>query len=120
MYSTELSIENKDQLPVPAGYKLLIAIPSIKEKTEGGIILPDLLKDAEKTASIYGNVIAVGPDAYGDEVKFPNGAYCEVGDWVVFRSYTGTRLKVNGMEFRIINDDSVEAVVTDPRVIARV
>jgi chaperonin GroES len=120
MYSAELNIENQEQLPAPKGYKLLIAIPEIKAKTDGGIIIPDLLKDAEKTASIYGNVIAMGPDAYGDAAKFPSGPYCEVGDWVVFRSYTGTRLKVNGNEFRVINDDSVEAVVPDPRAIRRV
>lgn len=120
MYSAELNIENKEQLPQPKGYKLLIAIPEIKAKTDGGIYIPDMLKDAEKTASIFGNVIAMGQDAYGDKDKFPNGPYCAVGDWVVFRSYTGTRLRVNGNEFRIINDDSVEAVVADPRALKRV
>lgn len=120
MDTAELKAENVDQLPQPRGYKLLIAIPEHKTKSEGGIIIPDQLRDAEKTASIYGNVIAMGPDAYGDEIKFPAGPYCEVGDWVVFRSYSGTRLMVNGNEFRLINDDTVEAVVADPRAIKRV
>lgn len=119
MYSAEIEIADRAQLPAPSGYKLLIAIPEIKKKTDGGIIIPDSLKDAEKTASIYGNVIAMGPDAYSDPDKFPTGGYCKEGDWVVFRSYTGTRIKVNGNEFRIINDDSIEAVIADPRVITR-
>lgn len=119
MYSTDLAVSDKEQLPAPKGYKLLIALPEIEKKTAGGIYIPDQLRDAEKTASIYGNVIAMGDDAYRDEDKFPSGPFCEVGDWVVFRSYSGTRLKVNGQEFRLINDDSVEAVVKDPRQISR-
>ena len=119
MYSAEVEISDKEQLPVPKGYKILIAVPNIKEKTDGGIYIPDALKDAEKTASIYGNVIAMGDTAYADEDKFPTGPYCDVGDWVVFRSYSGTRLRINGTEFRLINDDTVEAVVPDPRIIQR-
>lgn len=119
MYSADLSVKNKEQLPKPKGYKLLIAVPSIEEKSKGGILLPDTLKDAEKTASIFGNVIAMGDDAYGDQDKFPNGPYCEVGDWVIFRSYSGTRFRIDGSEFRLINDDTVEAVVDDPRIIQR-
>lgn len=119
MYSAELKASNRDDLPQPKGYKVLIAIPSLKEVTDGGIILPDVLKDQEKTASIYGCVIGLGPDAYNDPDKFPNGPYCEEGDWVIFRSYSGTRLKINGDEYRLINDDTVEAVITDPRILSR-
>jgi co-chaperonin GroES (HSP10) len=61
----------------------------------------------------------MGDDAYGDPDKFPRGPYCETGNWVIFRSYTGTRFKVQGQEFRLINDDSVEAIVEDPRGIER-
>lgn len=117
--SSDLKIEDPTQLPKPQGFKLLIAIPDRKAKSDGGIIIPDSLKDAEKTASIFGNVISMGPAAYGDETKFPDGPYCAVGDWIIFRSYTGTRLKVNGTEFRIINDDSVEATIDDPRNVTR-
>jgi co-chaperonin GroES (HSP10) len=98
---------------------LLIAIPEIKEKTEGGVYLPDNLKDLEKTASVLGFVLKLGPDAYKDENKFPTGPWCKVGDFVIFRSYSGTRFKLRGKEFRIINDDTVEAVIDDPRGFSR-
>lgn len=110
--------ELKELLPKPAGYRLLIAMPGAQEKV-GNIYMPDDLRDREKTASIYGNVIAVGPDAYKDQTKFPNGPWCQEGDWVIFRSYSGTRFKVKGQEFRLINDDTVEGVAEDPRNIER-
>lgn len=119
MYSAELKISDREDLPQPKGYKLLIAIPSIEEKSKGGIIIPDVLKDQEKTASIYGYVVSLGSDAYADADKFPNGPYCNEGDWVIFRSYSGTRLKINGDEYRLINDDTVEAVINDPRIMTR-
>jgi chaperonin GroES len=107
------------QLPEPSGYRLLIAIPEVEEKTDGGVYLPDRLKDLEKTASVLGFVVKMGPDAYRDEAKFPTGPWCKEGDFVVFRSYSGTRFKLRGKEFRIINDDTVEAVVDDPRGFSR-
>lgn len=115
-----LPVEKPDEvkLPVPKGYKLLIAIPKMDEK-KGNIFLPDQHRKAEETASICGCVIALGPDAYQDLDKYPNGAWCEEGDWVIFRSYSGTRLKVDGQEYRLINDDTVEAVVDDPRSVER-
>lgn len=122
MYSNVVPIaEGEDrkasQLPTPCGYKLLIALPSVEEKTEGGIIRPDSLLKAEETASIVGFVVEVGPLAYQDAAKFPTGPWCKKGDFVVFRSYSGTRLKrtKGGQELRLINDDTVEAVVDDPR-----
>lgn len=115
-----LPVEKPDEvkLPEPKGYKLLIAIPKMEEK-KGNIYLPDQHRKAEETASICGMVVAVGPDAYLDDTKFPNGAWCAEGDWVIFRSYSGTRLKVEGVEYRLINDDTVEAVVEDPRTVER-
>jgi co-chaperonin GroES (HSP10) len=107
-------------LPEPRGYKLLIALPKIEEKTEGGIYRPDSLVKAEEVATIVGYVLKMGDLAYADEKKFPTGPWCHEGDWVVFRAYSGTRIKIFGQEFRIINDDSVEAVVGDPRGVARV
>jgi co-chaperonin GroES (HSP10) len=109
----------KARLPEPTGYRLLIAIPEVNEKTEGGVFMPDQLKKAEETASIIGFVVKAGPDAYGDANKFPNGPWCNEGDFVIFRSYSGTRFKVLGKEFRLINDDTVEAVVEDPRGYSR-
>ncbi len=108
------------QLPKPAGYKLLIALPDVEEKTSGGIIKASETKMVEEVGSICGFVLAVGPDAYKDKRKFPNGAYCKKGDWIMMRTYSGTRFKIHNQELRLINDDSVEAVVTDPTGIAKV
>ena len=123
MYSAEkikLDEDTTRKLPEPQGYKLLIAIPKLEEKTSGGVIIPDKLKGMEQTASIIGLVIAMGKAAYKDADKFPDGPYCKEGDFVIFRSYSGTRVKLRGEEFRLINDDTVEAVVDDPREYTRV
>jgi co-chaperonin GroES (HSP10) len=94
-------------------------MPKLEDKTKGGIIIPDGINDREATASIIGFVTAMGPLCYKDDVKFPTGAWCKVGDFVMFRSYSGTRFKIEGEEFRLINDDTVEAVVDDPRKFRR-
>jgi len=107
------------KLPEPVGYKILIAVPELSEKTEGGVFMPESLKQAEETASIIGYVIKIGKEAYSDTTKFPDGPWCKEGDFIIFRSYSGTRFKVSGKEFRIINDDTVEAVVEDPRGYSR-
>ena len=112
---TAVSEELAAKLPEPTGYRLLIALPEIAEKTEGGVFMPDGLKKDEGTASIISCVLKSGPDAYSDKSRFPNGSWCKEGDFVIFRSYSGTRFKVHGKEFRLINDDTVEAVVDDPR-----
>ena len=111
--------ELQAKLPEPKGFKVLIAVPELDGKTEGGVIMPDALKSMEETASIIGFVIKTGPEAYTDKERFPSGPYCEEGDFVIFRSYSGTIFKVMGKEFRIINDDTVEAVVEDPRGYSR-
>ena len=111
--------ELQAKLRGPKGFKVLIAVPELDGKTEGGVIMPDALKSMEETASIIGFVIKTGPEAYTDKERFPSGPYCEEGDFVIFRSYSGTRFKVMGKEFRIINDDTVEAVVEDPRGYSR-
>jgi co-chaperonin GroES (HSP10) len=121
MYAAN-KVEDEDlkaKLPEPVGYKILIAVPEINEKTEGGLYMPDKLKQAEETASIIGFVLKVGVEAYSDPAKFPDGPWCKEGDFIIFRSYSGTRFKVLGKEFRIINDDTVEAVVEDPRGYSR-
>lgn len=121
---TEIDLPEGDarrasQLPKPQGYKMLIALPELEEKTDGGVIIPGATLDREQTASIVGFVIELGPLCYMDGNKFPTGAWCKQGDWVIFRAYSGTRIKVHGKEFRLINDDTVEAVVEDPRGVKR-
>ena len=108
------------QLPSPKGYKILIALPEPDEYTTGGIIKSAKSLQEEEVGSIVGMVLELGPDSYSDPQRFPSGAFCKEGDWIVMRSYSGTRFKVHGKEFRLINDDSVEAVVQDPRGIGKV
>lgn len=107
------------QLPKPTGYKLLIALLKSEEMTEGGILKPAKTLEAEEVGSIVAYILAMGPDAYASKERFPSGPYCRVGDCVMMRSYSGTRFKVQGQEFRLINDDSVEAVVQDPRGVVK-
>lgn len=122
MYKIEgVSVKQEDEaaIPVPIGYRLLVALPEVEEKTKGGIIITDKVREAEKVASVVGLVVSMGDLAYKDESKFPTGPWCKEGDYVIFRSYSGTRIKVGSQEFRLINDDTVEAVVDDPRKIVR-
>jgi|TARA_R100001594_G_scaffold24026_1_gene47075 co-chaperonin GroES (HSP10) len=115
----EMEPEKAHQLPKPSGYKILIALPEPEEKTEGGILKAKQTMDLEEIGSICGFVLAIGPDAYKDKKRFPNGAYCKEGDFILMRSYSGTRFKIHGKEFRLINDDSVEAIIDDPRGIIK-
>ena len=110
-----VSKEILDALPTPKGFRMLVAMPEVKEKTAGGIMLPDDLKKREETASIIGQVLSMGDDCYADPARFPSGPWCKEGDWVLMRSSSGTRFKVKGREFRILNDDTIEAVVLDPK-----
>jgi len=115
--ATERSAAEIDPLkmPVPKGYKILITLPKIeKQLGESGLILADSQRQ-EELASCLGFVLKLGDLAFKDEHKFPTGPWCEEGDFIIMRNYSGTRFKVNGQEFRLINDDMVEAVVDDPR-----
>jgi co-chaperonin GroES (HSP10) len=107
------------QLPDPSGYRILCAIPEIEEKYDSGIIKADATMHHEEVLSTVFFVVKMGPDCYKDAVRFPNGPWCKVGDFVLARPNSGTRLKIHGREFRIINDDSVEGTVLDPRGIKR-
>jgi|TARA_R110002020_G_scaffold99610_2_gene236154 co-chaperonin GroES (HSP10) len=108
------------QLPEPKGYKILIGLPEPDKQSEGGILKAQETVQAEEVGSIVGFVLKLGPDAYADKKRFPNGPYCDEGDFIIMRSYSGTRFKVHGKEFRLINDDSVEAVVEDPRGVMKI
>jgi co-chaperonin GroES (HSP10) len=107
------------QLPDPQGYRILCAIPDIENKYDSGIIKADITRQHEEILTTVLFVVQLGPDAYKDTVKFPTGPWCKEGDFVIVRSNSGTRLDIHGKEFRIINDDTVEAVVEDPRGIRR-
>ena len=107
------------QLPDPTGYHVLCAIPDMEQKYDSGIIKADITLHHEEILTTVLFVVKLGPDAYKDQSKFPTGAWCKEGDFIIVRSNSGTRLDIHGKEFRIINDDTVEAVVEDPRGIKR-
>lgn len=111
--------EKATQLPEPSGYRILCAIPEIEDKYESGIIKADSTMHHEEVLSTVFFVVKMGPDCYQDKARFPNGPWCKVGDFILARPNSGTRLKIHGREFRIINDDSVEGTVLDPRGIKR-
>jgi co-chaperonin GroES (HSP10) len=107
------------QLPDPSGYRILCAIPDIDDTYESGLIKSDLTLQHEELLTTVLFVAKMGPDCYKDPARFPTGPWCKEGDFILVRPHAGTRLKIHGREFRIINDDSVEGVVEDPRGISR-
>ena len=114
------SEEKAKQIPDPSTYHLLCVLPEIDEEYgESGLIKSSQTMHFEEVLSPVLFVVKMGPDAYRDEKRFPSGPSCKVGDFILVRPNTGTRIKIHGKEFRLINDDSVEAVVQDPRGISR-
>ena len=111
--------EKAKQLPEPTGYRILCAIPEVEKEFESGILKADTTVKFDELLTTVLFVIKLGPDCYKDTSRFPNGAWCKEGDFVLVRPNAGTRLIIHDREFRIINDDSVEAVVEDPRGIKR-
>jgi co-chaperonin GroES (HSP10) len=107
------------QLPKPSGYRILCAIPEIEKEFESGIIKAETTLHHEELLTTVLFVVALGPDCYKDPNRFPSGAWCKEGDFILIRPHAGTRLVIHGREFRIINDDSVEGTVDDPRGIKR-
>jgi len=107
------------QLPNPSTFYLLCVLPEVEDEYESGIAKAGTTMHYEEVLSPVLFVMKFGPDAYKDEKKFPSGPSCKVGDFVLVRPNTGTRIKIHGKEFRLIYDDSVEAVVEDPRGISR-
>jgi co-chaperonin GroES (HSP10) len=114
--------EKAKQLPDPKRFMLLCVVPEAMEEfadSEIGIVKSNQSMHYEEVLTPVLFVVKLGPDAYTDTARFPNGPSCKEGDFVIVRPNSGTRLKIHGREFRIINDDSVEAVVEDPRGITR-
>jgi co-chaperonin GroES (HSP10) len=116
----EVPVEDRaKQLPDPSGYRILCGIPDAEEKTAGGILKADETLRFEELTTPVLFVIKMGPDCYKDEKRFPSGPWCKEGDFVLVRPHAGTRVKIHGREFRIINDDAIEGTVEDPRGIKR-
>lgn len=122
-YKLQATAEEKaKQLPKPSGYRILCAIPEVEEEFEDssiGLVKSGLTIDYEEKLATVLFVVDIGPDCYKDEKRFPSGPWCKKGDFVIVRPNAGTRLLIHGREFRLINDDSVESVVDDPRGIKR-
>jgi co-chaperonin GroES (HSP10) len=112
--------EKATQLPVPVGYKILVALPEAEDKFESGLVKSDETKRKEEVLATVFFVVDLGPDCYTDKERYPTGPWCKKGDFILARPNSGTRLKIHGREFRMINEDTVDAVVQDPRGISRV
>lgn len=117
----EIQEEKKaTQLPKPKGWKVLCAVPEVEDRFSGTDLLkPESVTKIEEHSTTVLFVLTLGPDAYKDTVKFPTGPWCQEGDFVLVRAYSGTRFKIHGREFRLLNDDQIEAVVEDPRGYSR-
>lgn len=111
--------ERAKQLPKPQGYRILCALPEAEEAFDSGILKSDETRRHDELLTTVLFVVDLGPDCYADKDRFPNGPYCKKGDFVLVRPNAGTRLVIHDREFRIINDDTVEAIVDDPRGIKR-
>ena len=108
--------ETKEEakLPKPTGWRLLVLPFKMKEKTKGGIVLAETTLERQQVASQVGLVMAMGPDCYKDKERYPDGPWCKVNDWVMFARYAGSRVKIEGGEIRMLNDDEVLATIDSP------
>jgi len=107
------------QIPRPVGYRILVALPTIEDTFDGGIAKAASTIREEYILSMVGAVVDIGDQAYQDKERFPDGPWCKQGDYVMFRANTGTRFKVGKTEYRLMNDDSIEAVVEDTSKLTR-
>ena len=103
-----------DRIPTPTGWRIAVLPYRGAEKTKGGILLAEETQKRTQLATVCGYVLKVGALAYLDESKFPNGAWCKEGDWIVFGRYAGARIAIDGGEIRLLNDDEVLGKVNDP------
>jgi len=109
-----------ERLPQPVGYRVLVIPYYMPQKTKSGIFIPDATRDRESFATVAAYVVKLGPDAYKDASKFPTGAWCDEGSWVLMGRYAGNRFKVDGLEVRLINDDNIIGTILDPSDISYV
>ena len=111
---TEQNLKSESaKLPTPTGWRILVLPFKQKDKTKGGILITDSTIEKSQVASTCGLVLATGPHCY-DKEKFPEGPWCKKGDWIIFARYAGSRIKIDGGEIRLLNDDEVLATVENP------
>ena len=104
----------KDKLPQPTGWRLIVLPFKMDERTKGGIIMNETTLEKQQVASQCGNVLAMGPQCYKDTERYPHGPWCKVGDWVVFARYAGSRIEIDGGEVRLLNEDEILATIKNP------
>ena len=113
-----VGVESKDKqepkLPKPTGWRLLVLPFKMKEKTKGGLVLAETTLEKQQVASQVGLVMAMGPQCYKDKERYPEGPWCKEKDWVMFARYAGSRIKIDGGEMRLLNDDEVLATIDSP------
>ena len=102
------------KLPKPTGWRMLVLPFKMKEKTKGGVILAEDTLERQQVASQVGLVMAMGPQCYKDKERYPEGPWCKEKDWVMFARYAGSRIKIEGGEMRLLNDDEVLATIDSP------
>ena len=104
-----------EKLPTPTGFRIVLFPLKLEGKTKGGVLLTDeTIEESQITTNIC-KVLKIGPSAYKDKERFPEGPWCKQDDWVLITRYAGSRIRIEGGELRIINDDEILAVVDDPR-----
>jgi chaperonin GroES len=104
----------KEKLPQPTGWRLIVLPFKMDEKTKGGIIMNESTLEKQQVASQCGNVLAMGPQCYKDKERYPEGPWCKIGDWVIFARYAGSRIQIEGGEIRLLNEDEILATVKNP------
>jgi chaperonin GroES len=104
----------KEKLPQPTGWRILVLPFKMNEKTKGGVIMNESTLERQQVASQCGNVLAMGSECYKDKERYPTGPWCKIGDWVVFARYAGSRINIEGGEVRLLNEDEILATVKDP------
>jgi len=104
-----------ERVPQATGWRMVILPYKGVEKTKGGLLLTDKAIEEQQLTTNVGLILSMGSDAYADKNKFPNGPWCKKGDWVVFAKYAGSRVKIEGGEIRILNDDEILAKLKDPK-----
>jgi len=114
LVGVEKSKKEEPKLPKPTGWRLLVLPFKMKEKTKGGLMLAETTLEKQQVASQVGLVMAMGPDCYKDKERYSDGPWCKVNDWIMFARYAGSRIKIDGGEMHLLNDDEVLATIDSP------
>ena len=103
-----------DKLPNPTGYRMLVLPHAGARKTKGGILLADTTLETMQMTTVCAYVLKQGDLCYQDKEKFPNGAWCKEGEFVIYGRYSGSRFQTKYGEHRILNDDEIIGTIGKP------